>query len=1164
MLIYPRHVLALACLLTFIAVSPPARAEGAVQPWQIEGQIAGLSDPELNVRAYSLRSLLSEKAMAALNRLPQRDLKTLLEQLFASGRAAHQKIALDCLSEMPSMTPLFEGQVRAAMARDWKTTGMAANILAKAGLLRSQDVPRLESLFDPNRFIAETARQALAALRQANLLTREHGRRVAAAFDAPATRTREAEIANVLIDMGLLEQVDIALLKRRFASVQHDSNPFRFLDLAKALMRAAAPNEVSDRLIDVLEGNLASAYSPDSFGIASFLKDYPSAADRAATRIAAHLTLEEHALWHGVGFILQTLGRSHVADISGIDELFIIDTPETSYFALSALMTMGRIEPHHEPFAKKLLSTGTGQQKITAAGALAKLGPVDKDVKSALFPLLRDPDSNVMLSALLSLREKKLLVAEDAATLRQLFATASFDTKFALAHDICAVSPADDLVVKGMSQIFVSGPADWVGAALSTKATCGVTESDDLVAAVKWVTDPGVLGQYPIFDALVKSGTTSRAVSAQIAEMLPVGRDADGVSTTLANAGDSFIYAHPAAVLRASGPQDSATTMTIIKQAFASQFAQSELWAFAYEMTGGDQGKLKLIRALRVPDTIKSTDPDGRRDLLATLDFAWKNSGTANHPVKADVARRASQVIRDGKWRSSDVATLRTWSRRLQDAGYLDESDTVSLEADRIVSAEKILHGSLTTVAIVLAHACFWVCLLFAYPRSRPIQAIFFWNPWVRAIGGFGYVGFLLTWVPYLRRQLLMPFSDTLLADAALTQSEVDSYYSKRCVEQESSGTKLLFQDAVSRIDGQAVLLGDSGIGKTMCLKMLVKSARTPTVFLDAVSCDEGPINAIQSKLQGMARDEAFLSQIIYAGGLDVCIDGMNEASTETRSKITQFLQDFRKGNIIVATQRSGWKIPASLRQFTLLPLDETDIRAFLETRIVAGKPGSAGDSRAVARLPGFLDEALSRDLPANTLATHLSILSNPLDASIVAHMLKEGTTPRLFRVVEQQISIAMAAYRDSNAGRPFPLEEFSRAVYQARLDGKERELASTFMADLEVFREQKIVVFVSNGGEKVEPTWSFRHSRFQNWFIAQAMIATGSPLDTHIDDPRFTGAYEIMASLLPASEAEILKEQIIDHAIVSNDISVLKRFVKRLVQQRVEEENSNKVAQIS
>jgi hypothetical protein len=68
----------------------------------------------------------------------------------------------------------------------------------------------------------------------------------------------------------------------------------------------------------------------------------------------------------------------------------------------------------------------------------------------------------------------------------------------------------------------------------------------------------------------------------------------------------------------------------------------------------------------------------------------------------------------------------------------------------------------------VLLHIALWLALVTAYPHLRVVQAVFFWNPWVRTIIGLGYAVPLLLLVPPLRRRLVAPFRDTLLADARL------------------------------------------------------------------------------------------------------------------------------------------------------------------------------------------------------------------------------------------------------------------------------------------------------------------------------------------------------------------------------------------------------------
>jgi hypothetical protein len=41
--------------------------------------------------------------------------------------------------------------------------------------------------------------------------------------------------------------------------------------------------------------------------------------------------------------------------------------------------------------------------------------------------------------------------------------------------------------------------------------------------------------------------------------------------------------------------------------------------------------------------------------------------------------------------------------------------------------------------------------------------------------------------------------------------------------------------------------------------------------------------------LEGFAQDTTFLQSLIFSGALDVCIDGLNEVSPDTRANVTSF-----------------------------------------------------------------------------------------------------------------------------------------------------------------------------------------------------------------------------------------------------------------------------------
>ena len=85
--------------------------------------------------------------------------------------------------------------------------------------------------------------------------------------------------------------------------------------------------------------------------------------------------------------------------------------------------------------------------------------------------------------------------------------------------------------------------------------------------------------------------------------------------------------------------------------------------------------------------------------------------------------------------------------------------------------------------------------------------------------------------------------------------------------------------------------VGESGLGKSMFLRDLVRRASQTVVFLPATRCAQGVLDAIQGKLEGPARDPEYLRKLIYAGAIDSAIDGLNEVSTDTRARVVEFAE---------------------------------------------------------------------------------------------------------------------------------------------------------------------------------------------------------------------------------------------------------------------------------
>jgi HEAT repeats len=469
-----------------------------------------------------------------------------------------------------------------------------------------------------------------------------------------------------------------------------------------------------------------------------------------------------------------------------------------------------------------------------------------------------------------------------------------------------------------------------------------------------------------------------------------------------------------------------------------------------------------------------------------------------------------------------------------------------------------------------LTHATFWLLLIFVYPKCPSVQAIFFWNPWVRKIFGLGYVSFCLTWVPFLRRRLFEPFQTPFLMDARLESFNPEAYFPDAEVECENqalseSEGRIAIAKAIPHIKGQIVLEGKSGLGKSMFLRHLLKpSARGKlpkqvVVYLLAAKCADGVIEAIQKKLHGdEIKDAKFLESLIYSGAIDICIDGLNEASADTRAKITQFVESYFKGNILMTTQQLGqtWKPPANAKTFVMQPLQPDQIEAYLLSRqpFLPEKAPIQGAAYEQACYK-FLAESLGGqvDLAIAEREKAQIVLSNPLELSLAALMLASGNPVDLRNLREQQYKYMAEDYRET-WNREFPIQAFSDAVYQLWLDEKTRRTlpADDFPNEVVCMADEKFRMAVSRrweGKEGDRQEWSFRHDKIAEFFIAQTFRdgseEARSRLAKHIGDSSFSGVYLLLATLLPTDAAYHLREDLIQYAAKTGDHTVSDTYVQ-------------------
>ncbi|MEH1920194.1 HEAT repeat domain-containing protein [Nostoc sp.] len=581
-----------------------------------------------------------------------------------------------------------------------------------------------------------------------------------------------------------------------------------------------------------------------------------------------------------------------------------------------------------------------------------------------------------------------------------------------------------------------------------------------------------------------------------------------------------------------------------------SEFAQ---WRFlTYFLSGGNDDVETLLRWLGRPKTTPDnlTHAEGVKTLLIFRQ-AWEPSQELDQ-LRKDLAQQISEVAANKqiRWKAQDINLLQTHYNNLKKVN--------STHADALQSVINNLEywqWFFKAKNTILIHAVFWLALIFAYPKFPQVQAIFFWNPWVRRILGVGYVGFLLTWFPPFRRKLFEPFKPSLLADAGLDNFYEQSYFPESQVKVPPSGDIQPITAALPSIQGQIILEGDSGLGKSMFLRHLLKNSQRIVVYLPAQKCHKGVIEAIQDKLHGQAQDADFLKNLIYSGAIDICIDGLNEVTAETRAKICQFVESYFRGNIIMTTQPLEWTPPSTAKTYYLQPLEQEQIQEFLISR----QPRLPKDAKIqgadyAQACTNYLTEILKDQQAKEELDAVRRILSNPMDLTVVALMLSQGKQPNLFRLQEQQYNLMAAEYQQEWK-QEFPLKRFSAAVYQMRLDDKQALPGDEFHQVVMSLEDEKYKMVVSrqwqNEKGEAKKEWYFRHDKIMDFFLVQNFLgetdAAEGLLVDRMGDPRFRGVYFLLATLLEIDAAKKLREELIQYAADTKDNTVSNTFVQLL-----------------
>lgn len=546
--------------------------------------------------------------------------------------------------------------------------------------------------------------------------------------------------------------------------------------------------------------------------------------------------------------------------------------------------------------------------------------------------------------------------------------------------------------------------------------------------------------------------------------------------------------------------------------------------------------------------------------ILAALKELWQSTAfqNAGNPLRKKVAALAAAAGGDLPYQLESQSTLSWWE------DVLDKELPAVASQVRTERRKRLVLGALIAVpAAVLLHLGVWAVLLAGYPKSPTLQAVVFWNPFVRKVIGFGYIDLVLLYVPFARRRLFAPFASDFLRDvrdASGPASQAQGYFDGSMVQHwpARSGATLDIRaqprpitSALATHRGRVLLLGKSGLGKSSFLKFWLSSRATEgkdiMVYLRADQCRAGVEAEIVKRMKSVGSDQNLLRSVLYAGRMSVYIDGYNEVDLTTQDAITSFVGDYPHANILVTSQilLRGF---TGIETFELLPLDREHVRAFLTTRSeVLPADAVIRDEVFQRAASAFLDDVWARPATEEEVQAFEEILANPMDLTSVALLLSQGGVPDLFALEKQQFD-TVKRYLQAQ-GLEFRTLGFSSALLTQRLADQEDLGGLPFkpeVAELVHAKLAQVRTFSEPSGKLAAQEIRFRHDRIRDFFTHFVLLEMAPEEQAaHAKDARFAGVFPYLARSMPCASAEALREQLITVAAHIEDHRVSDSFMR-------------------
>ena len=512
----------------------------------------------------------------------------------------------------------------------------------------------------------------------------------------------------------------------------------------------------------------------------------------------------------------------------------------------------------------------------------------------------------------------------------------------------------------------------------------------------------------------------------------------------------------------------------------------------------------------------------------------------------------------DGRCWQGDA--LRTLAALSEDFGKVDGLVSYQRELNmaRAADGARPVFGQ-----AVLTGACWtllWTAFLVVFPFSPRARALYLFNEKARGALSLWFLPMIMTLLPVLRRRMLLPFREQLLADAHLSvMKEGEFYPGLRVLDRQGAISPIA--EAILDVSGRLLLIGEAGLGKSTYLRTLTSRSRRTIAYLNARSCDKGVVAAIVERVSGFESPE-FFKGLIYTGDLAVVIDGLNEVNADMRMQIIAFANSAGHPNVIIATQPiegiGGDRSPLTLATpYELLPLTRVDITKFLKSRPLRDSASSlvkgehydrAVDSllaRALDRTPENEAEREAETVLREGHSAQL-ILSNPMDLTYGSELIAMGQTPQPSQLIGQAFRLACEKYRAIN-DREFPTLEFARKTVGLRREDRNWLRRDEFANEQDVLAEFRLVVprTMKETADNEIMVMRFRHDKVTDVVTKRAFEVDKGLQTELINDPRFRGVYLLFAQDADRLLARRIRDLLVSRAARTGDNALSNEFVR-------------------